>query len=193
MPTTTRGIVYPSSTDGPEIWERIQETADSVDSVLDGMNPEPDYFNAYLTGTTLSSTTTVTGFAMAKQASNGGNMALTGAGFGFVAPTAGLYVLSYNLRTQRNNSGDAVWQWRKNASGSGVGGTQEWATYPNPCSATAGNYSATGTVTIPLAASDTLEMFHSCASGTMTNWIGTNSSAVSRITAFRVPGVPSLS
>lgn len=151
-------------------------------------NDEPvgDYLRSYVS-TTFSLSTTVTLFALTKQASNGGNIALSSGNGGFVAPRDGLYVISYLLRTTRNVSGDAVFQWRQNAGGNGANGTQMFVTYGAIVSGTAGNFSHTGTGIYYLEEGDTAEMFHN-AGGAMASFI-VGGATVTQINVWRVPAV----
>lgn len=151
-------------------------------------NDEPvgDFLRSYVS-TTFSLSTSVTLFALTKQASNGGNIALSSGNGGFVAPRDGLYVISYILRTARNTSGDAVLQWRQNAGGNGANGTQISATYGAIVSGTAGNFTATGFTIYYLEEGDTAEFFHS-AGGAMSNFI-VGGATVSQINVYRVPAV----
>jgi hypothetical protein len=148
--------------------------------------PDVDMLRAYISANT-SVTSTSTGFSFTKQSTNGGNIALSSGNRGFVAPRAGLYVVNYSFRTARNTSGDPVFQFRQNASGSDSGGTQIAVFYANPLSATAGNYTTHGRFSVYLAASDTIEGWHVNAAGTMSNWIS-GSSTATRFEVYRVPG-----
>jgi hypothetical protein len=147
--------------------------------------PDVDMVRMYVS-TTFSLSASVTLFAFTKQASNGGNMALSSGNGGFVATRTGLHVISWFMRTVRNTSGDAVLQWRLNAGGNGANGTQMSANYGAIVSGTAGNFSPSGSFAYYMAAGDTAEMFHN-AGGAMSNWI-VGGATVSQASVYRVPG-----
>lgn len=147
--------------------------------------PDVDMLRAYVS-TTFSLSTSITLFALTKQASNGGNIALSSGNGGFVAPRDGLYVIAYILRTTRNVSGDAVFQWRQNAGGNGANGTQMFVSYGAIVSGTAGNYAHAATGMYYLDEGDTAEFFHS-AGGAMSNFV-VGGATVTQINVYRVPG-----
>lgn len=152
-----------------------------------------DYLNAYVSSN-VSPTTGGVGIPFAKQAGNGGSIALTGgSNYGFTVPRDGLYAIELNIRTDRDvSAADITISFRLNAGGSVSGGSAPKVTYPNVSSSNAGNFTSASGNTFFLEEGDTIEFFATSSSGTATDFIVT-STTTSRLTVHRVVGEPQLS
>lgn len=146
-----------------------------------------DYLNAYVSSN-VSVTTGGTGIPLAKQSSYGGNIALTGSGYGFTAPRDGLYLIAMTLRTWRSSVADITMLWRRNAGGSFTGGSLSWAVYASIASTATGNFWHSSSIIQWLDGGDTLEGWVQ-GSASVSNFIISNP-ITSRITVSRIPGTP---
>jgi hypothetical protein len=150
-----------------------------------------DFFSAYL-DTTLSPGSSGAPLSLSKQSSNGGNMTLTSGGAGANIVRDGLYLVSYQFRTDRDvSSADPVITFRLNAGGvSGVGTAIRYV-FANVASPNSGNYTVSGSFVYYFEEGDEIELFASSGS-TATNFLvaGTTTSTV-EVTRF--PGTAMLS
>ncbi|MDG4821285.1 hypothetical protein O7635_05385 [Asanoa sp. WMMD1127] len=160
MPQTASGIVYPTSADNVDPPGDMQAMANSLEVIVSALLTPPAvraYNNAGLS--MANNTLTV----IPLQAESSGmktvaSMHSTSSNTSrLVAPENGVYTLSAMISYAANATGRRVCQVRKNAAGSGLGGTQLHSVNigPGPTSGTVVTFSDD----IALSANDYVEMF----------------------------------
>ena len=159
MPTTPRGLVYPASTDAPDVPADMQALAESIEAVFDGQPFCWVQHNATLNHA-VSGTWYRTPFdtensdAYGMHASNAATI---------VAPEPGLYVWQANCGFASNATGLRALMVRKNSGNSATGGTGLSHQQINALSSAATTMGASGIVY--MAAGDYLDMWTQQTSG----------------------------
>lgn len=153
MPTTPRGLVYPSSTDDPNVPADMQALAQSIEAVWDGQ----PYCVTHHSTTQSLTTATMTAVSIDTDDSDVLGMHSTSTNTSrIVAPSAGLYIGTATVSFASNSTGVRILTLRKNSGGVGTAGTQ--LGYIEISAATAIHYMQVQGI-IALAASDYLELF----------------------------------
>lgn len=172
MPTTPRGLVYPSSTAAPNVPSDMQALAQSIEAVWDGQY----YCVSRGSGSQSLTSATMTAITMDTDDSDAYAMHSTSSNTSrILAPAAGIYLGTATVNFASNATGVRILTLRKNSGGVGTAGTQ--LGYIELSAATAIHYMQV-TGIIQMAATDYLELFAYQNSGGALNAQVTNFSVV---------------